>query len=67
MGNYKQTSDLDLQIIERKVSQQTLTRLYGKLNEEVSVPFTFDIVGESVISELQQHIDQHGFVLYLIP
>jgi predicted nucleotidyltransferase len=65
MGNQKPGSDVDLMIVGANVSGQTVTRLFGCLNEEISVPFKFDLVREPVDSDLKTHIEQHGIVIFL--
>ncbi len=62
MGNYKPSSDIDLMIVGSLLTAQTITRLSGHLNEEVSLPFRFDIVGEPVATDLKTHIQEHGIV-----
>jgi predicted nucleotidyltransferase len=64
MGNYKPGSDVDLKIMGAKVSSQFITRLFGYLNEEISVPFHFDLVHDPIPPELNAHIEKYGIVIY---
>lgn len=64
MGNFKPGSDVDLMIEGTQLSAQTMTRLFGCLNEEVSVPFTFDLVRAPIAPELAQHIARYGVVIF---
>lgn len=62
MGNYKQGSDIDLAIVGKNISNTTLLRLTDILNNEKPIPFFFDIINYSEISneELKHHIDEFG-------
>ena len=64
MGNYKPGSDIDLMIMGSQLTPLTITRLSGCLNEEASLPFSFDIVGEPLSADLKAHIEEHGVVFF---
>jgi uncharacterized protein len=64
MGNFKPGSDLDLQIIGPKVTPEIVTRLFGKLNHEISVPFQFDLLHAPSSQAILDHIQKHGVVFY---
>ncbi len=62
MGNYKKGSDVDHAIIGKNIDRKTVRRLSDDLNEEYPLPYFFDIVNYSDISneELKRHIDTFG-------
>ena len=66
MGNYKNSSDIDLAIFGSLVNRQTVSTLSQKLNDELPIPYFVDIVDynnlESV--ELKEHIDLVGVEMY---
>jgi predicted nucleotidyltransferase len=66
MGNHKLTSDIDFMVIGDRVSNLTMTRLHGMLNEELSVPFRFDLLNsnEPMPPDLKKHILQYGVEFY---
>jgi len=66
MGNYKKGSDIDLAIKGKKVTQRTLSRLQFLLEEELPIPYFFDVIDyQQIHSEnLIQHITQQGVVMY---
>ena len=65
-GNYKPGSDVDLAIKGTEINYATVSRLSFILNEELILPYFFDIVHYEKITEpkLIQHIDRVGKVLY---
>jgi predicted nucleotidyltransferase len=66
MGNYKNGSDIDLAVFGRQVSNETVNKLKIELNEELPLPYYFDIICYDSIKndELKKHIDMHGKPLY---
>lgn len=66
LGNFKPGSDVDLMISGAQVNPSIVTKLFGLLNDEVSVPFKFDLAldNQQLSPELRAHIDQHGVVFY---
>lgn len=61
-GTYKKASDVDLAIKGRAVTSETIKRLNFLLNEELPLPYFFDVVHyESLESQqLVEHIDRVG-------
>ena len=66
MGNSKRGSDVDLAIIGKNIASATALRLRTLLNEELPLPYFFDVVRYEIITNdnLKQHIDEHGVVLF---
>ncbi len=66
MGNYKKGSDIDLAIQGEKVDFNIISRLYGKLNEELPIPYFIDIVDFKTVEseELKKHILKEGKLIY---
>ena len=68
IGNYKNGSDLDLAIYGSMVTEKTVRNLSVQLNEELPLPYYFDVVHyESLTNEdLRDHIDNSGKSFYPI-
>jgi uncharacterized protein len=66
-GTNKPGSDIDIAIKGEKCSIEIAWRLNALLNEELPLPYFFDIVHyESITNQaLKQHIDRVGKVIYL--
>ena len=66
MGNFKPGSDVDLALFGKGRLECT-TRVSGMLNEELPLPYQFDVVDYSAVTnpDLLAHIDQHGQQIYL--
>jgi predicted nucleotidyltransferase len=66
IGNYKKGSDIDLSIIGENVTDKTVLSLSTKLNQELPIPYYFDIINYQTIDniQLQEHIDQFGSEIY---
>jgi predicted nucleotidyltransferase len=66
MGNYKNGSDIDLAVKGKNITHRTLASLNSILEEELPIPFFFDIVDYGKISseKLIEHIDRVGLVFY---
>ena len=64
--NFKQGSDVDIALTGDLVSNELAWQISGKLNEELPLPYSFDVVAYSGINtvELKEHIDRVGIVLY---
>ena len=62
MGNYKTGSDVDLAVFGKNVSDKTIKRLSDLLNEELPLPYFFDVVDYNAITnkDLKKHIDIEG-------
>jgi len=61
-GTHKKASDVDLAIKGRVVTSETINRLNFLLNEELPLPYFFDVVHyESLENQLLvEHIDRVG-------
>jgi predicted nucleotidyltransferase len=67
-GSYKKASDVDLAVKGRAVSNETIKRLNFVLNEELPLPYFFDVVHyESLENQLLvEHIDRVGKSITLL-
>ncbi len=67
-GSYKKASDVDLAVKGRHVSNETIKRLNFVLNEELPLPYFFDVVHyESLENQLLvEHIDRAGKSITLL-
>lgn len=66
LGNYKPSSDVDVAIYGRAVTRGTIVRLKNLLEEELPLPYFFDIIDYNSLSngKLIGHIDNNGLVLF---
>lgn len=66
IGNYKSGSDIDLVIHGSNVTDETVNKLSIRLNEELPLPFYFDIVhyGSLAVEALKEHIDNYSKTFY---
>lgn len=66
MGNYKNGSDIDLAVKGNGISLRTVSRLSALLNEELPLPYQFDVIDYATIDTLalKEHIDSFGEVLF---
>lgn len=67
-GNYKAGSDIDIALYikaDPETSQQTVLNLQQALEEELTIPYFFDIVDVSNIENkaLKEHIERVGVLL----
>lgn len=69
MGNYKKGSDIDLAIMGENITKDTMFKLNEYLNEEYPLPYFFDIINYSEITNenLIHHIDYFGKEIYKRP
>ena len=67
MSNYKKGSDIDLALFGDKVDFETTSRLQGKLNGQLPIPYFVDVVNFNSIDNeaLKQHILTEGKTVYL--
>ena len=67
LGNYKNGSDVDIAIIGKAVTEETLYHLHDLLNEQYPMPYFFDLLHYEEINneKLKKHIDTVGKELYL--
>ena len=65
-GNYRGGSDVDLAIKGGQVSDATIKRLSDILNEELPLPYFFDVIHFEAITstDLVAHINRVGNVIY---
>ncbi|MBD2230621.1 nucleotidyltransferase domain-containing protein [Phormidium tenue] len=64
-GNYKPGSDVDLAVKGDRITRRTLAQLADLLNEELPLPYFFDVVHYNSLDQpLVDHIDRVGVVLY---
>lgn len=66
MGNYKNGSDIDLVVYGIDVTEEIINKLSVQLNEELPIPYYFDIVHyESLTTtSLKAHIDTYAKTFY---
>ncbi len=66
IGNYKPASDVDIAIWGDNISRRTMVRLTNILEEELPLPYHFDIIDYKSVTnnELKKHIDCYGKVVY---
>lgn len=66
-GTYKKASDVDLAIKGKAVTGETVNRLNFLLNEELPLPYFFDVVHYETLENrsLIEHIDRAGKTLTL--
>lgn len=66
MGNNKKSSDVDLAIVGKDFTPQMAVRLRVLLNQELPLPYFFDVVKyESITNDdMKRHIDEHGAVFF---
>ena len=66
LGNYKQGSDIDLAIYGFNISAETVIKLKTRLEQELPIPYYFDLTHYETISnsELKKHIDEFGKLFY---
>lgn len=66
MRNYKSGSDIDFAIKGEKLNRRIILRLSSLLEEELPIPYFFDLVDyEKIHSDrLLEHIDKVGQIFY---
>ena len=66
MGNFKPGSDIDLVIYGINITPETVLKLKTKLEQELPIPYYFDLTHYETVSnlELKKHIDEFGKVFY---
>jgi uncharacterized protein len=66
IGNYKKGSDIDLSITGEDVTDETVLSLSTKLNQELPIPYYFDIINYNTTDNinLKEHIDRFGTEIY---
>jgi predicted nucleotidyltransferase len=66
LGNFKKGSDIDLVLAGSELKSALVVQISRKLNEEVPIPYFVDVIDLKAIKnkKLQEHIEQHGVVIY---
>ena len=66
IGNYKKDSDIDIAIFGKDINFKITSSLYGKLNEELPIPYFVDVVNFNKIDvdELKEHINKNGKISF---
>lgn len=66
LGNFKNGSDVDLVIFGKKVTNEILLKLKVKLEQELPIPYSFDLTHYETIknSELKEHINKFARIIY---
>jgi len=65
-GNYQPGSDIDIALKGKRLTDDTVLQLSDELEEQLPLPYFFDLLIYHLItnSELHQHIDRVGQVIY---
>ena len=65
-GTEKPGSDIDLAIKGKAVTYDTVLQLSDRLNEQLPLPYFFDVINYHSIQEprLTEHIDNAGIVIF---
>ncbi|MDO9576629.1 MAG: nucleotidyltransferase domain-containing protein [Candidatus Cloacimonadales bacterium] len=68
MGNFKNGSDVDLAVFGNDVTDVTIKRFSDLLNEELPLPYFFDVVDFNSISnsDLIEHIEEEGKIFFVM-
>ncbi|MEW6006731.1 MAG: nucleotidyltransferase domain-containing protein [bacterium] len=68
-GSHKKGSDVDLAIKGKNISEKTVKHLSFTLNEEIPLPYFFDVVHYESINnpDLIEHINRVGKIIYKCP
>jgi len=68
-GTHRKGSDVDLAVQGDKVTEDTIARLADQLNEQLPLPYFFDVLNYNALtdSELLAHINRLGRVIYRTP
>ena len=66
LGTFKRGSDVDIAILGDYPLNETVLRLAGLLNEELPLPYYFDILDYSIIQNaaLKKHIEDCGIAIF---
>lgn len=65
-GNYKPGSDIDLALKGNQLTAESVTAIWGILNDDSPLPYSFDITDYEAITntDLKEHIDRVGALIY---
>ncbi len=66
LGSPKPGSDVDIALIGKDVSRNTVIQVSASLNEESPLPYHFDVTDyhTNKNTQLKEHIDRVGLLLY---
>jgi predicted nucleotidyltransferase len=66
IGNYRNSSDVDISLFGTELDFKTILDINHKLNEEGTLPYHFDILNYNTISnkDLIDHINRVGICIY---
>ncbi len=66
LGTQKPGSDVDIALIGKDVSRNTVIQVSALLNEESPLPYHFDVTNYHTIknTQLKEHIDRVGWLFY---
>ncbi len=66
LGTQKPGSDVDIALIGKDVSRNTVIQVSALLNEESPLPYHFDVTDYHTIknTQLKEHIDRVGWLFY---
>ncbi|MBN1352261.1 nucleotidyltransferase domain-containing protein [candidate division KSB1 bacterium] len=66
LASHKKGSDVDLAVSGKQISHNTVAHLRAMLNEDLPLPYFFDVVCyERIANEnLKRHIDEKGIVIF---
>ena len=66
IGNFKNGSDIDIALKGERLTQEKITRLSYKLNEETPLPYKFDLLNYHTANNayLLKEIDDKGIEIY---
>ncbi len=66
MGNNEKGSDVDMAVVGKNITPAMLVRLRSLLNEELPLPYFFDVVHYEKINNenVKRHIDEEGKNLF---
>ena len=64
-GDYKPGSDVDI-ALKGSLSDDSLSEITAQLNERLPLPYKFDVIAYSCISNesLIEHVNRYGKILY---
>ncbi|MCX6291442.1 MAG: nucleotidyltransferase domain-containing protein [Bacteroidetes bacterium] len=65
-GSFKKGSDIDLALKGVEVDDQVASRIKGILEDEIHLPYQFDVVNYHSISnpDFKDHIDRVGLIFF---
>ncbi|PIE98558.1 MAG: hypothetical protein CR988_02715 [Treponema sp.] len=66
LGNYKNTSDIDIALKGKSVTNFLTASLKSKIEDESIIPYFFDFIAYDKLNhrDLMEHIDKYGIRIY---